>query len=122
MALPKLIKGKRYVILGAASGNERLLQVNGIKFPQTVVFDGNHFILNSKGRPPQIWFPKRFIYKSSRPAKVEIIKSRGEYRFRVKAANGKKLNHQFNDKRSCKRGIEALEAALRDYVIVDLTK
>lgn len=121
MALPKLVKGKRYVITGAAPGNN-ILKPFGIKYPQSVLFDGIHFRVKDKKGITQKWFPGRFIYKPLRIAKVEIYKSRGEYKFRVKAANGKKLNHQFNDKRSCKRGIEALQEALCGYIIVDLTK
>lgn len=122
MALPKLVIGKSYVITGANDYFMELYKDYEIKFPQTVKYDGDFFFVESK-QGIAVFEPKYFVYKEfERKAKVEIYKSRGAIRFRVKGANGKLLNHQYNDKRGCKRGIKALEAALRDYEIVDLTK
>jgi uncharacterized protein YegP (UPF0339 family) len=56
------------------------------------------------------------------PATIEIYKSRGQFKFRVKGANGKTLNHLFNSKQGAKKGIAALAKALSNYKVIDLTK
>lgn len=122
MALPKLKRGLKYVITGPSDEHsKKYCNERGVKFPQTVIYDGASFLVKSN-TGINIWGTSHFDYKNARPATIEIYKSRGAIRFRVKGANGKLLNHQYNDKRGCKRGIKALEAALRDYEIVDLTK
>lgn len=54
-------------------------------------------------------------------ATIEINKNSKGFYFTVKGANGKVLNHDFNDKASAKRGIKALEKAMQNFVIVDNT-
>ena len=62
------------------------------------------------------------LIKEPKTQTIEIYKIRGEFKFRVKGANGKTLNHLFNSKQGCKKGIEALAKAMSNYKIVDLTK
>lgn len=62
------------------------------------------------------------LFEQPKTPTIEIYKSRGQFTFRVKGANGKKLNHLFQTKQGCKNGILALKKALENYKIVDLTK
>lgn len=119
--LPKLIKGRKYIITGAANENsEKVCNSYDIKFPQTVEFNGGFFIVKDMHGDKEKWFPLYFKY--TRSATIEIYKSLGQFKFRVKSSNGKVLNHLFNSKQGCKKGIKALQEALKDYVIVDKTK
>ncbi len=123
MSQQKLIKGRKYVITGAAKGYEDFLKTFEIKYPQiAVAFDDCRFMIKDKNGVINHLFSKRFVYKSTTPATIEIYKSRGQFKFRVKSSNGKVLNHLFNSKQGCKKGIKALEEALQDYIIVDKTK
>ena len=62
------------------------------------------------------------LAKEPKTATIEIYKSRGQFKFRVKGANGKTLNHLFNSKQGAKKGIAALAKALSNYKVIDLTK
>ncbi len=58
-------------------------------------------------------------------AKFEIYKdSRGEFRFRLKAANGEIVatGEGYATKHSAKRGIESVQRAAADAVVDDLTE
>ncbi len=61
-------------------------------------------------------------FQLANPSTVEIYTSRGAFKFRVIGTNGKVLNHLFNSKQGCKKGIEAFAKAMSNYKIVDLTK
>lgn len=122
MSQPKLIKGRKYMITGAAKGHKQDLKDSRIKYPQTVVFDGDVFDVKNGGGAYEGWFPYRFTYRAQKLPTVELHKNRKGHYFTVKAANGKKLNHSFNSKRGCLNGIEALRRAMADFEIVDLTK
>lgn len=67
--------------------------------------------------------PSKFkLIREPKTATIEIYKSRGQFKFRVKGANSKTLNHLYNSKQGCKKGIEALAKAMSNYKIIDLTK
>ena len=122
MALPKLIDGKRYVITGAEENFMKSYKDYDLKFPQTVKYDGDFFQIKTK-LGNALFEPQSFIFKEfPRKAKVEIHKNRKGHYYTVKGANGKKLNHDYNSKRGCLNGIEALRQAMADFEIVDLTK
>lgn len=119
----KLIKGKKYVITGFKDSiNAKELRKEGIKFPQIVKHDASSFFsLKDKGGEGQ-YFTWRFTVEPFIPATIEIYKSRGAFTYRVKGANGAVLNHKYDTKQGCKKGILALKKALENYKIVDLTK
>ena len=118
----KLIKGKKYVITGFKDAdNKKECRGFGIKFPQKVEYNGSGFFKLKDKDGEGSYFTCRFLIETS-PATIEIYKSRGQFTFRVKGANGKKLNHLFNSKQGCKKGILALKKAMENYKIVDLTK
>lgn len=124
MALPKLVKGKRYVITGAAGSEEekRFILKNEVKFPQTVEYNGECFLVKDESGISR-WDSSYFTFKKyTRMPTVEIHKNRKGHYYTVKGANGKKLNHDYNSKRGCLNGIEALRRAMADFEIVDLTK
>lgn len=117
----ELIKGKKYVVTGFKDAEQKKeCRGFGIKFPQTVVYYGGFFKLKDKDGEGS-YFTWRFLIETN-PATIEIYKSRGQFTFRVKGANSKTLNHLFNTKQGCKKGIEALKKALENHKIVDLTK
>ena len=124
----KLIKGKKYVITGYKNEEEKKLNHGlGIKFPQTVEHDGSKFFSLKDKDGESYYFTWRFTVKEikvkePKTATIEIYKSRGQFKFRVKGANSKTLNHLYNTKQGCKKGIEALKKAMENYKIIDLTK
>lgn len=124
MSQPKLIKGRKYVITGAADGENLRATVKayGVKFPQVVSYDGECFDVKDNDGISH-WSVTFFTYKRNyKVAKVEIHKNRKGHYYTVKGANGKVLNHSYNSKRGCLNGIEALRRAMADFEIVDLTK
>lgn len=119
----KLIKGKKYVITGYKNEKERKINHGfGVKFPQTVEYDGSGFFILKDKSGSSIYFTWRFAIKDFYSGTIEIYPSRGQFKFRVKGANSKTLNHLYNSKQGCKKGIEALAKAMSYYKIIDLTK
>jgi uncharacterized protein YegP (UPF0339 family) len=122
----KLIKGKKYVITGfneAINTKEEIKMIKSlyaVKFPQTVLYGGEYFLVKDNTGISE-YAVKWFIFKETNPATIEIYKSRGQFKFRV-INNGKVLNHLYQSKQGCKKGIEALAKAMSNYKIVDLTK
>lgn len=119
--MTKLIKGRKYVITGAANkASKKILKEFGVKLPQEVICNGTSFqVKDSTGDFG--YAVSHFVFHDKNQAKIEINKNRKGFYFTVKSSNGKVLNHDFNDKASAKRGIKALEKALSNYVIVDKT-
>ena len=62
------------------------------------------------------------LHPTTNPATIEKYKSRGQITFRVKSSNGKVLNHKYNTNQGCDKGIKALEKAMSNYKVIDLTK
>lgn len=123
MSQPKLIKGRKYVITGAADDQQlkEMTKRGGVKFPQTVLFNGVHFEVKDSDGVCK-WDVSFFTYKEYiRKPIVEVHKNRKGHYFTVKGANGKVLNHSFNSKRGCLNGIEALRRAMVDFEILDMT-
>jgi uncharacterized protein YegP (UPF0339 family) len=120
----KLIKGKKYIITGFKDSiNEKVLRKEGIKFPQEVLCLGSSFFEVKDKSGLSHYFTWRFKVKEVRPTPtIEIYKSRGQFKFRVKGANSKTLGHLFNTKQGAKKGIAALKKALSNYKVIDLTK
>lgn len=93
---------------------------NGSEVPY-VIWDRVNAIAGKGNKRPQTEDRLKLLRQPQTPT-IEIYKSRGQFTFRVKGANGKKLNHLFDSKQGCKNGILALKKALENYKIVDLTK
>lgn len=122
----KLIKGKKYIITGfdtKQNTKDKLEDISseGIKFPQTVMFNGEFFFVEDNPGYYE-YATSWFNYKEAKPATIEKYKSRGQITFRVKSSNGKVLNHKYNTSQGCDKGIEALKKALSNYKVIDLTK
>ena len=122
----KLIKDKKYVITGFNKANNTKEEIQDIKtsyavkFPQTVLYDGEYFLVKDKTGIAE-YAVKWFLFNEADAATIEIYKSRGQFKFRV-INNGRVLNHLYQSKQGCKKGIEALAKAMSNYKIIDLTK
>ena len=123
----KLIKDKKYVITGFNKANNTKEGIQDIKtsyavkFPQTVLYDGEYFLVKDKTGIAE-YAVKWFLFNEADAATIEIYKSRGQFKFRVKGANSKTLTHLYDTKQGAKKGIEALAKAMSNYKIIDLTK
>ena len=113
----KLIKGKKYVITGASKVNPKFVKEQGVKFPQTVLFDGYWLMVKDKDGING-WAKEHFILKEARPATLEIYKTKKGLTYRKIASNGKVLNHQYNTMAGLNKGIEAEKRFWENYKVV----
>lgn len=113
----KLIKGKKYVITGASSVDPKFVEEQGVKFPQTVLFNGDWLCVKDKYGVRE-WSQRYFILKETRTATLEIYKTKRGLSYRKIASNGKVLNHQYNTMAGLKKGIEAEKRFWENYKIV----
>lgn len=66
-----------------------------------------------------------FLYSSSKQPKFEIFKdSNGEYRFRLKAENGKIIaqSEGYVTKQGCQNGIQSVKDNAPQATVIDLTE
>ena len=113
----KLIKGKKYVITGASKVNPKFVKEQGVKFPQTVLFDGRWLIVKGE-EGVDGWAKEHFVLKGDRQATLEIYKTKKGLSYRKIASNGKVLNHQYNTMAGLNKGIEAEKRFWENYKIV----
>lgn len=71
MSQPKLIKGRKYVITGAADDQQlkEMTKRGGVKFPQTVLFNGVHFEVKDSDGVCK-WDVSFFTYKAEKPGQT----------------------------------------------------
>ena len=113
----KLIKGNNYVITGASDIKPDFVKEQGVKFPQTVLFDGEWLIVKDIDGFSG-WAKEHFILKIPRQATLEIYKTKKGLSYRKIASNGKVLNHQYNTMARLNKGIEAEKRFWENYKVV----
>ena len=115
--IKKLIKGKKYLITGASDIKPDFVKKCEVKFPQTVLFNGEWLIVKDIDGFSG-WAKEFFVLKCDRQATLEIYKTKKGLSYRKIASNGKILNHQYNTMAGLKKGIEAEKRFWENYKVV----
>ena len=113
----KLIKGKKYLITGASDIKPDFVKKCEVKFPQTVLFNGEWLIVKDIDGFSG-WSKEFFVLKCDRQATLEIYKTKKGLTYRKIASNGKVLNHQYNTMAGLNKGIEAEKRFWENYKVV----